>query len=57
LKELGYEKEYDVKYNPISSWFYSGINKFQYNDFFSGVGREYNRNWDETGFKWKGQNE
>ena len=54
LKELGYEKEYDVKYNPIAAWFYDGINKFQFNDFFSGQGREYNRNWDQSGFVWKG---
>ena len=54
LKELGYEKEYEVKYNPIAEWFYDGINKFQFNDFFSGQGREYNRNWDQSGFIWKG---
>ena len=54
LKELGYEKEYDVNYNPIAAWFYDGINKFQFNDFFSGQGREYNRNWDQSGFVWKG---
>ena len=54
LKELGYEKEYVVKYNPIAEWFYDGINKFQFNDFFSGQGREYNRNWDQSGFVWKG---
>lgn len=54
LKELGYKKEYEVKYNPIAEWFYDGINKFQFNDFFSGQGREYNRNWDQTGFVWKG---
>lgn len=54
LKELGYKKEYEVKYNPIAEWFYDGINKFQFNDFFSGQGREYNRNWDQSGFVWKG---
>lgn len=57
LKELGYSKEYEVTYNPIASWFYDGINKFQFNDFFSGVGREYNRNWDQSEFKWKATNE
>ena len=54
LAELGFKKEYEVKYNPIKDWFYDGINKFQFNDFFAGVGREYNRNWDQAGFKWKG---
>ncbi len=53
LKQLGFEREYDVKYDPISSWFYKGINDYQFNDFFSGQGREYNRNWDELGFVWK----
>jgi ribonucleotide reductase beta subunit family protein with ferritin-like domain len=53
LKQLGFSKQYDVKYDPISSWFYKGINDYQFNDFFSGQGREYNRNWDELGFVWK----
>lgn len=53
LKQLGFEKEYEVEYNPISSWFYKGINDYSFNDFFSGQGKEYNRNWDETGFEWK----
>jgi ribonucleoside-diphosphate reductase beta chain len=57
LKELGYAKEYEVKYNPIAEHFYDGINKFQFNDFFVGVGREYNREWDQSEFKWKGTNE
>ena len=53
FKELGLPKLYDVTYDPISGWFYKGINDFQFNDFFSGQGREYNRNWDESGFVWK----
>lgn len=53
LKQLGFAKEYDVQYNPISEWFYKGINNYQFNDFFSGQGREYNRNWDQSGFVWK----
>jgi ribonucleotide reductase beta subunit family protein with ferritin-like domain len=51
-KQLGLEKKYDVKYNPIADWFYKGINNYQFNDFFSGQGREYNRNWDESAFTW-----
>ena len=57
LKELGFEKEYDIKYNPIGEWFYKGINDYQFNDFFSGMGNQYNRNWDETQFTWKGIND
>jgi ribonucleotide reductase beta subunit family protein with ferritin-like domain len=54
LKQLGFSKEYDVKYNPISEWFYKGINDYQFNDFFSGQGNQYHRVWDETAFTWKG---
>lgn len=52
LQQLGLNKLYDVKYNPVAEWFYKGINNYQFNDFFSGVGREYERNWDESGFTW-----
>lgn len=54
FKDLGFGKVYDVKNNSIASWFYKGINDYQFNDFFSGQGNQYNRNWDETGFVWKG---
>lgn len=53
LQQLGMNKLYDVKYNPVAEWFYKGINNYQFNDFFSGVGREYQRNWDESNFTWK----
>lgn len=52
LSELGLEKLYEVKYNPIASHFYKGINDYQFVDFFSGTGREYNREWSETDFVW-----
>ena len=52
LKELGLDKLYEVEYNPIAEWFYDGINGFQYNDFFTGIGASYNRNWSESEFKW-----
>lgn len=44
---VGYTEE-----NNIAPWFYQGINNYQFNDFFSGQGREYSRNWDEKGFVW-----
>jgi ribonucleoside-diphosphate reductase beta chain len=53
LKQLGFTKEYEVKYNPISEWFYKGINDYTFNDFFSGMGNQYHRNWDQTAFVWK----
>lgn len=52
LKELDLAPLYEISYNPISEWFYSGINGFAYNDFFSGLGNSYNRNWSESEFKW-----
>lgn len=50
LEHLGYHAQYKVTYNPIADWFYKGINDYQFNDFFSGIGREYQRDWDEHGF-------
>lgn len=55
LLNLDLEKIFVVKYNPISEWFYKGINNFQFNDFFSGMGNQYNRNWEKTGFVWQGK--
>jgi ribonucleotide reductase beta subunit family protein with ferritin-like domain len=55
LRQLGFEKEYNVTYDPIASWFYKGINDYKFNDFFAGQGNQYHRNWDETAFSWKGQ--
>jgi ribonucleoside-diphosphate reductase beta chain len=53
LKELGFSKQHTVKYDPISDWFYKAINDYTFNDFFSGLGSQYHRNWDETSFIWK----
>lgn len=52
LKNLGVSKVFDVTYNPIAEWFYDGINAYQMHDFFTGIGNQYNRNWDESAFKW-----
>jgi ribonucleotide reductase beta subunit family protein with ferritin-like domain len=52
LRELGIEPIFEITYNPISSWFYSGINGFSYNDFFSSIGNSYSRNWSESEFIW-----
>lgn len=38
--------------NTISTWFYRGINNYQFNDFFTGQGREYSRDWSEDKFVW-----
>jgi ribonucleotide reductase beta subunit family protein with ferritin-like domain len=52
LEQLGYPKLYDTPYNPIAAWFYQGINNYSFNDFFSGIGSNYNRNWDESAFEY-----
>lgn len=51
IEELGMFAE--NKYNPIADWFYKSINEYQMNDFFTGIGNQYNRKWDEGGFEWK----
>lgn len=53
LEQLGLKSLYQIDYNPIASWFYSGINGFTFNDTFSGIGNSYVRNWDETAFTYK----
>jgi ribonucleotide reductase beta subunit family protein with ferritin-like domain len=52
LNNLGLPSLFEVKYNPIADWFYKGINNYQMNDFFQGVGREYSRDWDKKSFTW-----
>jgi ribonucleotide reductase beta subunit family protein with ferritin-like domain len=53
LKPLGFKKMFDVKYNPIAEHFYKAINDYSFNDFFSGMGNQYHRNWDESAFIYK----
>lgn len=53
LDNLGIKRNYEVKYNPIADDFYKGINNYQMNDFFQGVGREYQRDWSKDRFTWK----
>jgi ribonucleoside-diphosphate reductase beta chain len=53
LKNLGYDKLEEVKYNPIAEWFYKAINSYTFNDFFSGMGAQYHRDWNEEAFIWK----
>ena len=52
LEQLGLEPIFKPKENPIAETFYDGLNKYQFNDFFSGIGREYTRGWDKKSFIW-----
>ena len=56
MEQLGYGKIFDVKYNPVGDWFYRGISNFSFNDFFSGVGNNYSRAWNEDDFEFKTYN-
>lgn len=53
MEQLGYDKIFDVKYNPVGDWFYQGITNYQFNDFFSGIGASYSRAWNESEFEFK----
>ncbi len=52
LDNLGCKPLFSSELSSINEWFYKGINNFQFNDFFTGQGREYTRDWDETRFIW-----
>jgi len=52
LSHLGIPQVFDCKNDIIANWFYDNINQIQFNDFFTGVGNQYNRAWDQGAFKW-----
>lgn len=53
LQQLDLDTLYTITENPIAEWFYDSVTNYQSNDFFSGVGREYERSWSESGFIWE----
>lgn len=52
LGNLGIAPLFRSAQSSIGEWFYKGINNYSSNDFFSGQGREYSRDWDESSFIW-----
>lgn len=52
LSQLGLPHVFEVMNDEISAWFYENINAVSFNDFFTGIGNSYNRNWKEEDFKW-----
>lgn len=52
LSQLQVKEQFRVGVNHIASWFYRDINALQFNDFFSGIGSNYSRDWNEDGFIW-----
>jgi ribonucleotide reductase beta subunit family protein with ferritin-like domain len=45
LKDIGIKPIYEVKYNPVSSWFYRLINSIELTDFFDRSSTSYNNEW------------
>lgn len=52
LSHLGIGPVFEVFNDVISDWFYDSINSLSFNDFFTGVGNQYNRDWKQTEFVW-----
>lgn len=52
LSHLGIPQVFEVRNDIIADWFYDSINTVSFNDFFTGIGNSYNRNWNQLGFKW-----
>jgi ribonucleoside-diphosphate reductase beta chain len=50
MRNMGFANIHKVDYNPVSDWFYKGINGYAMNDFFVSVGNQYQRNWTGKGF-------
>ena len=50
MRNMGFTNIHKVDYNPVSEWFYKGINGYAMNDFFVSVGNQYQRNWTGQGF-------
>jgi len=45
LKDIKIDPIFEVKYNPISSWFYKSINAIEFTDFFSRSATAYTNDW------------
>lgn len=53
LKHLGIDSYYKhEEESSINKWFYTGVDSYQFNDIFTGKGREYSRQWNEEEFVW-----
>ncbi len=53
LSDLGIDSVFPVEPNKVADWFYGSVQGYQQIDFFTGVGREYQRGWNEKAFEWK----
>jgi ribonucleoside-diphosphate reductase beta chain len=57
LSDLGIEAVFPIEPNPVADWFYGSVQGYQQIDFFTGIGREYQRGWNEKNFEWRGTDE
>lgn len=53
LQDIGFKPIFFMEENPVADWFYTSMTGYQQVDFFTGVGREYQRGWNERAFEWK----
>jgi ribonucleotide reductase beta subunit family protein with ferritin-like domain len=52
LDALGVKPCFECEDETIEGWFYTSAQGYQQIDFFTGVGREYQRGWNEQKFEW-----
>jgi ribonucleotide reductase beta subunit family protein with ferritin-like domain len=53
MDALGVKPCFEVNDNTVESWFYTSAQGYQQVDFFTGIGREYQRGWNEKAFEWE----
>lgn len=52
MDALGVQPCWEVEDTTVESWFYASAQGYQQVDFFTGIGREYQRGWNEKAFEW-----
>ena len=52
LNRMGFQKQFEVTYNPIAEWFDKVVESYQSVDFFAGQGSSYRRGWNKEEFTW-----
>lgn len=59
LDNFGFTPLFEItEPNPVSDWFEDKmVNGYIMNDFFAGIGREYQKSWNEKNFEWSVTNE
>lgn len=50
LTSMGFDAIFNPESNPVAEWFYPAVTRYISNDFFTGMGREYNSDWNMVAF-------